>query len=40
MRCKRCNRQIKTVESKKVGYGPTCLKKVQDNSKIGDYEGE
>ncbi|WP_165843823.1 DUF6011 domain-containing protein [Planococcus halotolerans] len=25
--CKRCNRQLKTVKSIDVGYGPTCKKK-------------
>lgn len=25
--CKRCNRQLKTVKSIDVGYGPVCKKK-------------
>lgn len=25
--CKRCNRQLKTVKSMELGYGPTCYKK-------------
>lgn len=40
MRCKRCNRPLKTEFSKRLGYGPTCLKKLSDNSKIQDYKGD
>lgn len=27
--CKRCNRELKSIESKEIGFGPVCLKKVQ-----------
>ena len=25
--CERCNRQLKTIKSIELGYGPTCYKK-------------
>lgn len=25
--CKRCGKKLKSEESRRIGYGPTCLKK-------------
>jgi hypothetical protein len=27
IKCKRCSRQLKDPESRKIGYGPTCLER-------------
>ena len=44
-RCFRCNRQLKSLESKKLGFGPTCYKKWKSNESLlkpligGDFDG-
>ena len=34
LKCKRCGRTLSTPESRAIGYGPVCLKKVQDDENI------
>ena len=36
-RCIRCGRKLKSEESKRIGYGPTCNKKRLNDS--GKYRG-
>ena len=31
IRCKRCNRPLKTEQTKALGYGPICYKKFQED---------
>ena len=34
MKCKRCGRDLKNPDSQLIGYGPICLKKLQDDESI------
>lgn len=33
-KCLRCNRRLRTDKAKKLGYGPSCLRKAQQEAKI------
>ena len=34
--CLRCGRKLKTPEARKIGYGPTCLKKLENKMATKD----
>ena len=34
LRCKRCGRSLKDPDSQIVGYGPICLKKLQEDEYV------
>ena len=34
LKCKRCGRELKDPSSQLVGYGPTCIKKLHNDSNI------
>lgn len=33
-KCKRCGRILKDCDSQKLGYGPVCLKKIQEDNQV------
>ena len=37
IKCKRCNRALKTKNAQLLGYGPTCYKLVQKEKLSADY---
>ncbi len=43
MKCKKCGRELKSKNSIKLGYGPTCYRKIKAERvgkqlKLSDYE--
>lgn len=44
LKCKRCGRTLKDVDSQRIGYGPICLKKLQEDKymqmDLFDFESE
>lgn len=33
-KCLRCNRRLRSEKAKQIGYGPSCLRKTQQEAKI------
>lgn len=33
-KCLRCNRRLKSESARKIGYGPSCLRKAQHEARI------